>query len=105
MNKIMIISTLACAFVFAPALPFDQAEAAQNCLNTNVAEVGSSRGAVAKFRQRRAERRAVSQWESYVAENFGTSYADASKAIVLEKSCSASVDGLTSCRFRAKPCS
>ena len=51
------------------------AEAA-TCYTKYVTASSSSAGAIAKFRKRRAERRAKSAWESKVASQYGGKYAD-----------------------------
>ena len=54
--------------------------AAEVCTTHTVTASGSSAGAVAKFRKRRAKRRAVNTWESKVKNQFGGKFADFDKA-------------------------
>ncbi len=50
--------------------------AAMTCTSHYVSATASSAGAIAKFRKRRAQRRAVNAWERKVAANYGGKYAD-----------------------------
>ncbi len=50
--------------------------AATVCYTHYVQATGSSAGAIAKFRKRRAERRAKRAWENQVAHKYGKKYAD-----------------------------
>ena len=49
---------------------------ATTCYTHTVTANASSAGAIAKFRKRRAERRAKSAWENKVAHKYGKQYAD-----------------------------
>ena len=55
--------------------------AAAVCFSHEVQKTRSSAGAVAKFRKRRAERRAIQAWEDDVERRFGGQYADFDRAI------------------------
>ena len=57
-----------------------QADAAL-CSSHEVTGAGSSAGAVAKFRKRRAERRAINDWEDTVTHLYGAQYADYDNAL------------------------
>ena len=50
--------------------------AAATCTSHYVTASASSAGAIAKFRKRRAERRAKNAWENKVARQYGGKYAD-----------------------------
>ena len=50
--------------------------AAASCSTKYVTASASSAGAIAKFRKRRAERRAKSAWEKKVAHQYGKKYAN-----------------------------
>ena len=54
--------------------------AAADCKPVMVQASGESAGAVAKFRKRRAERRAIRNWENHVAHHHGKKYDDADDA-------------------------
>ena len=54
--------------------------AATVCNSHYVTATGSSAGAIAKFRKRRAERRAKRAWENDVAHKYGKKYADFDEA-------------------------
>ena len=54
--------------------------AATTCYTKHIVTSASSAGAIAKFRKRRAERRAKSAWENKVARQYGGKYADFDKA-------------------------
>lgn len=52
------------------------------CKTIHIGAEGSSAGAIAKFRKRRAKRRAISAWED-IAKLYGPAYADFDKATVI----------------------
>ena len=49
---------------------------AATCTSHYVSATASSAGAIARFRKRRAERRAVNAWEKKVTAQFGKNYAN-----------------------------
>ena len=65
---------------------------------------GESAGAVAKFRKRRALRRAKSEWVKQVKIHFGSKFANLSNAEGDKDSCTLTKRGNTRCVIRATPC-
>lgn len=102
-NTTLIAMTF--ATLFTTSLMTGTAAAAQECKSFSVSASGESAGAVAKFRLRRAERRAKQGWEQFVAQQYGTRFADIDKAIYTTKmSCTLNASGNTKCTIVAKPC-
>ena len=77
----LIISTA--TLLLSTMLISGNAAAATDCKTVTVTASGSSAGGIAKFRKRRAERRANSAWESNVSKNHGSRYANIDKATII----------------------
>ena len=71
---------------------------------SSVRASGESAGAVAKFRKRRAERRARNAWEKNVKFNFGSRFADIDDAKNVRMSCDLNSRGNTRCTVTATSC-
>jgi len=78
--------------------------AAGSCKDFTVKRSGESAGAVAKFRKRRAERRAKQAWEDHVVENYGRRFADFDEAKNVRIDCDLNERGNTRCTVEATPC-
>lgn len=78
--------------------------AAASCKDFTVKRSGESAGAVAKFRKRRAERRAKQAWEDHVVENYGRRFADFDEAKNVRVDCDLNERGNTRCTVEATPC-
>lgn len=103
--KNVTIITLTFATLLTTGLMAGNAAAAQDCKNISVQASGESAGAVAKFRKRRALRRAEQAWEKYVAHQYGSRFADIDDAIYTkETSCTLNARGNTQCTIVARPC-
>lgn len=78
--------------------------AAADCERVIVNASGESAGAVAKFRKRRAERRAVKSWENYVADHYGRNKADIDDAKHYSVKFSLNASGNTVATVFGQPC-
>ena len=78
--------------------------AAADCKNVIVSASGESAGAVAKFRKRRAERRAKSAWESKVAHHYGRKFDDIDDAKHYDIAFSLNARGNTVATVIGQPC-
>lgn len=102
--KYALLAGLAVSFVAVSSfLPSAEAEA-KVCKATTVTATGSSAGAVAKFRKRRALRRAKASWGVFVSQRFGTDFRKFSKGKSQRTSCKLNARGNTECNIRAIPC-
>lgn len=79
------------------------AEAA-TCKSFTTYASGSSAGAIAKFRKRRAERRAKASWEAGMTKKYGSQYANINAAKNVKVSCGLNARGNTKCTVSAKAC-
>lgn len=102
-NSTLITMTIASVFATSLMLGSANAEAGQ-CKSSYVVGVGESAGAIAKFRKRRAERRAKRQWVKQVKYYHGSRYSDFDDAIYASMSCGLNERGNTRCTIKAKPC-
>ena len=78
--------------------------AAASCKSITIQASGESAGAVARFRKRRAERRAKSSWENYVAHHYGKKFADIDDAKNYKVTFSMTSRGNTVATVKGKPC-
>ena len=78
--------------------------AAADCKNVIVSASGESAGAVAKFRKRRAERRAKSAWERKIAHHYGKKFADIDDAKHYKVTFSMTAKGNTVATVVGQPC-
>ena len=80
------IITAALATLLTTGLMSGTASAYQGttCKTVDIVASGSSAGGIAKFRKRRAERRAISQWETIAKHNFGPKYDDFDDVTVID---------------------
>ena len=97
------IITLTFATLLTTGLMAGNAAAAQ-CKSTTITATGESAGAVARFRKRRAERRAVRSWERHVAHNYGKKFADVDDAKYYKVTFSMTPRGNTVATISGKPC-
>lgn len=95
----LAVAVLATGTVF----PIAQAEA-KTCKTKQVTGVGESAGAVAKFRERRALRRAKITYGIKVSKDFGTDFRKFSKGKNQKERCELSEGGNTRCIVSAIPC-
>ena len=100
-NATIITATL--ATLLTTGLMSGNAVAAE-CKSFTVTASGSSAGAIAKFRKRRAERRARSSWETFVAKQYGSRFANINAAKNVHMSCGLNARGNTKCTVKAKAC-
>lgn len=91
------------ATVALTAIAATPAEAANTCKSA-IRASGESAGAVAKFRKRRAERRAKGEWEQKVRFEHGGRFADFDSAKNVKFSCDLNARGNTRCTIVATPC-
>ena len=101
------VTLIAMTFVtlLASGAMANTADAGKYCKSINATASGESAGAVAKFRLRRAKRRAISAWENGVEHYYGGRYADIDNAKYSPKmSCSLNSRGNTRCVVKAIPC-
>ena len=98
-NNIIII---AATLLLSSTLMSGNAAAAEttSCVKTVKAE-GSSAGGIAKFRKRRAKRRAESKWEKEVEENYGAKYADIDDAEIISEKFGLNSKGNTTYEVKA----
>ena len=78
--------------------------AAADCKAVMVQASGESAGAVAKFRKRRAERRAKSAWERKIAHHYGKKFADIDDAKHFKVTFSMTAKGNTVATVVGQPC-
>ena len=100
-NAAIIAMTM--ATLLTTGLMAGNASAAE-CKNFSVKASGSSAGAIAKFRKRRAERRAKSSWETFVAKQYGSRFANVDAAKNVRMSCGLNSRGNTKCTVTATAC-
>jgi len=101
-NATIITATLATLLI---TTMMSGTAAAASCKTITIQASGESAGAVARFRKRRAERRAVSSWESYVANHYGKKFADIDDAQNYKVTFSLNAKGNTVATVKGKPCS
>lgn len=97
------IITMTLATLLTTGMMAGNASAAE-CKSFSVKAAGSSAGAIAKFRKRRAERRARSSWETFVAKQYGTRFSNISAAKNVRTSCGLNSRGNTKCTVTATAC-
>jgi len=102
-NATLIAMTF--ATLLATGAIANTADAGKYCKSITATASGESAGTVAKFRLRRAKRRAISAWENGVEHHYGGRYADIDNAKYTPKmSCGLNDRGNTRCVVKAIPC-
>ncbi len=99
-NIIISLSTLA----LSATLLSGNAAASDDCKMIEINASGESAGAVARFRKKRAERRAKNSWENYVIEHYGKKYADIDDAKSYKVVFSLNAKGNTVATVYGQPC-
>lgn len=102
MKKAAII-TLTFATLLTTGLMSGSAAAA-NCKSVTVTASGASAGAVARFRKRRAKRRAERTWENLVAHHHGNKFSDIDDAKNYRIVFSLNERGNTVATVKGQPC-